>query len=68
MTFPILNRAAEVRFLVTGADKAAVLKEALVGPREPERLPVQAVVPESGRLVWLVDRAAAAQLPTDRPA
>jgi 6-phosphogluconolactonase len=68
MTFPILNRAAEVRVLVTGADKAGVLKEALAGPREPERLPVQAVVPESGRLVWLVDRAAAAQLPTDRPA
>lgn len=68
MTFPILNRAAEVRLLVTGADKAGVLREALAGPRDPERLPVQAVVPEGGRLVWLVDRAAAAELPTDRPA
>ena len=68
MTFPILNRAAEVRLLVTGPDKAGALKEALAGPREPERLPVQAVVPESGRLVWLVDRAAAAGLPTERPA
>jgi 6-phosphogluconolactonase len=68
LTFPILNRAAEVRLLVTGDDKAGVLKEALVGPREPERLPVQAVVPEGGRLVWLIDRAAAAELPTDRPA
>ena len=68
MTFPILNRAAEVRLLVTGADKTGALKEALAGPREPERLPVQAVVPESGRLVWLVDRAAAAGLPTERSA
>ena len=67
MTFPILNRAAEVRLLVTGADKTSVLREALVGPRDPERLPVQAVVPEGGRLIWLVDRAAAAELPTDRP-
>jgi 6-phosphogluconolactonase len=67
MTFPVLNRAAEVRLLVTGADKAGVLREALTGPREPERLPVQAVVPEAGRLVWLVDRDAAADLPTDRP-
>jgi 6-phosphogluconolactonase len=68
MTFPILNRAAEVRLLVTGSDKAAALREALAGPREPERLPVQAVVPEGGRLIWLVDRAAAAELPTERPA
>ena len=63
MTPPILNRAAEVRLLVAGADKAEVLREALIGPREPERLPVQLVAPEAGRLVWLVDRAAASGLP-----
>jgi 6-phosphogluconolactonase len=66
MTPPILNRAAEIRLLVTGPDKAASLREALEGPREPERLPVQLVAPEAGRLVWLVDRAAAAQLSPDR--
>ena len=68
LTPPVLNRAAEVRLLVTGADKAGVLREALEGPREPERLPVQLVVPEAGRLVWLVDRAAAASLSQERPA
>ena len=62
MTPPILNRAAEVRLLVTGTDKAGVLREALLGPREPERLPVQLVAPEAGRLVWMLDRAAAAEL------
>jgi 6-phosphogluconolactonase len=67
MTPPILNRAAEVRLLVTGTDKAGVLREALLGPREPERLPVQLVAPEAGRLVWMLDRAAAAELPADRP-
>ena len=66
MTPPLLNRAAEIRILVTGADKAAVLHEALEGPREPERLPVQLVAPEAGRLIWLVDRAAAAKLSPDR--
>lgn len=68
MTPPLLNRAAEVRLLVTGADKAGVLREVLEGPRDPERLPVQLVVPEAGRLVWLVDRAAAAKLTLDQPA
>lgn len=62
LTPPILNRAAHVRLLVTGTDKAEVLREVLEGPRDPERLPVQLVVPESGRLVWLVDRAAASRL------
>ena len=68
MTPPILNRAAEVRLLVTGADKASVLREVLIGPREPERLPVQVVTPEAGRLVWMLDRAAAAELPAEGPA
>ncbi len=67
LTPPILNRAAEVRLLVTGADKAGVLRDALEGARDPERLPVQLVVPEAGRLVWLVDRAAAASLSSERP-
>jgi 6-phosphogluconolactonase len=66
LTPPILNRAAEVRLLVTGADKAGVLKEVLLGPRDPERLPVQLVAPEAGRLVWLVDRAAGSEVPADR--
>jgi 6-phosphogluconolactonase len=66
MTPPILNRATEVRLLVTGADKAATLREVLTGPREPERLPAQLVVPEAGRLEWLIDRAAASELPPDR--
>ncbi|MEX2224611.1 MAG: 6-phosphogluconolactonase [Candidatus Rokuibacteriota bacterium] len=67
ITPPLINRAAEVRLLVTGADKAGTLREALEGSREPERLPVQLVVPEAGRLAWLVDRAAAAELGPDRP-
>jgi 6-phosphogluconolactonase len=62
LTPPILNRARDIRLLVTGADKAPALREVLEGPRDPERLPAQLIVPESGRLAWLVDRAAAAKL------
>ena len=32
------------------------------GPFDPERLPSQLIRPAAGRLVWLVDRAAASQL------
>jgi 6-phosphogluconolactonase len=42
------------------------LKSVLEGPFEPERLPAQLIRPERGRLVWLVDRAAAGQLSTGK--
>jgi 6-phosphogluconolactonase len=62
MTPPILNNAACVVFLVSGADKALPLKAVLEGPDAPEQLPAQLLRPEHGRLLWLVDRAAASLL------
>jgi 6-phosphogluconolactonase len=58
----VINRARLVVFLVSGDSKASVLKEVLAGPPDPFRLPAQLIRPESGELVWLVDRAAAARL------
>ncbi|MGH7391947.1 MAG: 6-phosphogluconolactonase, partial [Candidatus Rokuibacteriota bacterium] len=55
LTLPVINRAREIRFLVTGEDKAARLREAL-GPPSGTPLPAQRVAPEAGRLVWLADR------------
>jgi 6-phosphogluconolactonase len=63
LTAPLLNQAARVVFLVAGAAKAGVLKEARQGPTDPERLPAQLICPQSGELLWLVDQAAAGQLP-----
>jgi 6-phosphogluconolactonase len=62
LTTPILNRAANVVFLVAGAEKAGVLVDVLEGPRDPELLPSQLIRPTSGRLVWIVDRLAGARL------
>jgi 6-phosphogluconolactonase len=64
LTYPILNRAAHVVFLAAGGDKASVLREVLEGPPALERLPSQGIRPDAGDLVWIVDRAAAAQLTT----
>lgn len=63
MTLPLLNRGRTVAFLVHGAEKAEILREVVMGPRDPERLPAQLIAPE-GRLLWLTDDAAAAQLAT----
>lgn len=59
VTAPLLNRAALVVFLVTGAEKAAVLQEVLESSPEPHRHPAQLVKPVHGAVRWLVDRAAA---------
>jgi len=61
-TYRVLNGAEHVLFLVAGSDKAAALHEILRGPLAIGRLPAQGVRPERGKLVWLVDQAAAAQL------
>jgi 6-phosphogluconolactonase len=59
LTYPVLNAARRVLFLVTGADKAATLARVLAPPRQPEELPAQGVQPTAGELLWLIDRAAA---------
>ena len=50
--------------LVAGADKSVTLRAVLQGPHEPERMPVQLIKPENGRMIWLVDEAAASDLET----
>lgn len=61
-TPPLINSAANVFFLVSGADKARRLKEVLMGPYRPDALPAQIVRPGKGKLLWLVDGAAAVLL------
>ncbi len=62
LTPPVLNNSARVMFLVAGEDKAAAVKRALEGPRDPDRFPAQIIAPVHGEVVWLLDRAAASQL------
>jgi len=62
LTPPVLNNAARVIFLAHGAEKAPALKAVLEGPHEPQQLPAQMIRPKSGRVLWLVDLAAAGML------
>lgn len=64
LTFPVINQAAGVLFLVSGGAKAAILRAVLRGDDGPDRYPAQRVRPERGSVLWLVDRAAAARLLT----
>jgi len=62
LTPGILNRARNVTFMVSGADKAQTLQRVLEGTFNPEILPAQAIRPSEGRLTWMVDEAAAGAL------
>ena len=62
LTVPVLNRADLVVFLVSGAEKAEALKAVLQGDYRPERFPAQLIQPGPGKLLWIVDRAAASCL------
>jgi 6-phosphogluconolactonase len=62
LTFPAINTAASVAFLVSGENKAEVLRRVLEGESEPEKYPSQTVKPKNGSLFWLLDRQAAKNL------
>ena len=57
MTYPILNHARQIVFLVSGKEKAEILR-AVFEDRQLE-LPAQRVKPVNGNLIWLIDRDAA---------
>jgi len=76
MTLPLLNRARRIVFLVAGKEKAAVLRDVLrgaatnrsAGTSRPDDYPAARIAPDEGRLLWLVDEAAATELDPPAPA
>jgi 6-phosphogluconolactonase len=59
LTIPTLNAAARVIFLISGAEKAKVVKATLA---DGTILPGSMIRPTDGALTWIVDRAAASLL------
>jgi 6-phosphogluconolactonase len=62
LTLPVLNAGRCVAFLVSGTDKADALHAVLEGDAPGEQYPSKLVRPTQGKLIWLVDRAAASGL------
>ena len=59
MTLPLLNNATSILFLVSGSEKAQIVKEVLQGP---EKYPAQAIKPANGELLWMLDNDAAREI------
>ena len=59
VTFPVLNAAHAVLFLVSGEKKASPVRDILEGGATREVHPAAGVQPVNGTLTWLLDTAAA---------
>ncbi len=62
LTLPLINRASNIIFLVSGAAKADALQLILEGDADGRALPASLVQPANGKLIWLVDEAAFAKI------
>jgi 6-phosphogluconolactonase len=58
LTYPLLNNASSVQFLVTGAEKAPVLQRVLEGKCAVVDCPAAGVQAVSGEMIWWLDEAA----------
>lgn len=67
LTFPVLNAASQITFLVSGATKAAAVAAAIDPPADATAPPAAHVQPIDGNVTWLLDRAAAQHLSQVRP-
>ena len=60
LTYHILNRANSICFLVSGENKAPIVKT--IFENKQAGLPAQKVQPLNGRITWLMDRQASSLL------
>jgi len=60
-TFPVIDHAAEVIFLVKGAEKAGIVRQ-VIESKDVPTLPAQRIELREGKLLWMLDEAAAEKL------
>jgi 6-phosphogluconolactonase len=65
LTPVVFNSAHVIVFMANGEKKANTLAEVLSDRYNPAQYPAQRIAPNDGRLIWLVDEAAASRLPKE---
>lgn len=59
LTGEVINNSAQIIFLVTGASKAKMIDTIINKKNDFEKLPALFVKPKHGKLIWMLDEAAA---------
>jgi len=62
LTHPVLCAASHLAILVSGPEKAGILKEVLTSEMDEVRYPIHALWPVLDKVTWLVDKEAAKSL------
>jgi 6-phosphogluconolactonase len=62
LTLPVINQAANIWFLVSGASKAGILSQVVETDVASPRIPATLVSPVDGRMIWFVTQDAAIHL------
>lgn len=62
LTGGVINQAGHVAFLVTGSNKSERLREILDKEGNYHQYPASLVAPDSGELLWFLDKAAASEI------
>lgn len=62
LTGGVINQAGHVAFLVTGSNKSERLRQILDKEGNYHQYPASLVAPDSGELLWFLDKAAAAEI------
>ena len=61
LTFPVINNAAQITFLIAGQSKAVVVKEILGNEAGMAKYPAARIEPHSGKCEWMITADAAAE-------
>jgi 6-phosphogluconolactonase len=62
LTLPVLNCASHILFLVSGWNKAGVVKDILGNGENGQKYPADLIQPAQGRVTWLMDKEASSLL------
>lgn len=65
-TPPLIQKAANIIFIVKGGEKSPALRAVLEGPFDPSALPAALTLLAEGRVRWFIDKPAASLLTADR--
>ncbi|MFN0117384.1 MAG: 6-phosphogluconolactonase [Elusimicrobiota bacterium] len=65
LTYPVINNAERIFFLVQGESKAPIIKEIFRTDFAQDRYPAQKIISIKGELIWLLNKGAASKLPNE---
>lgn len=66
LTGKVINNAATIVFIATGSNKAKVVDEIISQKGNYKDYPASFINPDNGELYWILDKAAASQLPQNK--